>query len=82
MNTPEMLENTPGVLMERKMTSIHTSGHVLGLIAAPFHFVNGVARRFRHRREMNRLLGMPDYILKDVGVQRSDIQREAVRPLW
>ncbi|MBL8906200.1 MAG: hypothetical protein JNM20_05940 [Rhizobiales bacterium] len=64
------------------MTSIHTSGHVLGLIAAPLHFVHGVARRFRHRREMNRLLGMPDYILKDVGVQRHEIQREAVRPLW
>jgi uncharacterized protein YjiS (DUF1127 family) len=64
------------------MTSIHASSHVLGLIAAPFQFVNGVARRFRHRREMNRLLGMPDYLLKDVGVQRHDIQRESVRPLW
>jgi uncharacterized protein YjiS (DUF1127 family) len=31
---------------------------------------------------MNRLLGMPDYLLKDVGVQRHEIQREAVRPLW
>ncbi|MFO0991085.1 MAG: DUF1127 domain-containing protein [Hyphomicrobiales bacterium] len=64
------------------MTNVHTSAHVLGLIAAPLLFVNGVARRFRHRREMNRLLGMPDYLLKDVGVQRHDIQREAVRPLW
>ena len=60
----------------------HTSAHTLGLIAAPLHFVHGVARRFRQRREMNRLLSMPDYLLKDVGVQRHDIQREAVRSLW
>jgi len=63
-------------------TNAHTSIRVLGLIAAPLHLVHGVARRFRHRREMNRLLSMPDYILKDVGVQRHEIQREAVRPLW
>jgi uncharacterized protein YjiS (DUF1127 family) len=62
-------------------TSTHTP-HVLGLIAAPLFFVHGIARRFKHRREMNRLLGMPDYLLKDVGVQRHEIQREAVRPLW
>jgi len=54
----------------------------LGLIAAPFSFIHGVARRIKHRREMNRLLGMPDYLLKDVGVQRHEIQREAVKPLW
>ena len=63
-------------------TNTHTSSHPLGLIAAPLRFVHGVARRISHRREMNRLLGMPDYILKDVGVQRHDIQREAVRSLW
>ena len=71
--------------MERKMTthtSTHTSAHPLGLIAAPLHFVHGVARRIRQRREMNRLLGMPDYLLKDVGVQRHEIQREALKPLW
>ena len=64
------------------MTNVHTSAQVLGLISAPLLFVNGVARRIRNRREMNRLLGMPDYLLKDVGVQRHDIQREAVKPLW
>ena len=64
------------------MTNVHTSAQVLGLISAPLLFVTGVARRIRNRREMNRLLGMPDYLLKDVGVQRHDIQREAVKPLW
>jgi len=71
--------------MEQAMTNLtntHTSAHTLGLIAAPFRFAHGVAQRIRHRREMNHLLGMPDYLLKDVGVQRHDIQREAVRPVW
>jgi len=63
-------------------TNAHTSAHTLGLIAAPLRFVHGVARRIHQRREMNRLLGMPDYLLKDVGIQRSDIQREAVKPIW
>jgi len=63
-------------------TRTHASAHPLGLIAAPFSFIHGVARRIKHRREMNRLLGMPDYLLKDVGIQRHEIQREAVKPLW
>ena len=31
---------------------------------------------------LNHLLSMPDYQLKDVGLQRGDIQREAIKPLW
>jgi len=71
--------------MEQAMTNLtnaHTSAHPLGLIAAPFRLAHGIAQRIRHRREMNRLLGMPDYLLKDVGVQRHDIQRQAVKSLW
>jgi uncharacterized protein YjiS (DUF1127 family) len=47
-------------------------------IAIASHFV----QRFKERRELNRLLSYPDYLLKDVGVQRSDLQREALKPLW
>ena len=64
------------------VTNTHSFSHSLGLIAAPLRFVHGIGRRIRQRREMNRLLGMPDYLLKDVGVQRHDIQRQAVRSLW
>ena len=41
-----------------------------------------IARRIRERREMNRLLGFPDYLLKDIGLQRDEMQRRALDPLW
>ena len=41
-----------------------------------------VALRFKERRELNRLLGFPDYLLKDIGLQRSDIQRKSLESLW
>jgi uncharacterized protein YjiS (DUF1127 family) len=37
--------------------------------------------RLKARRELNRLAGYPDYLLKDIGLQRSDIQRESLKPL-
>jgi uncharacterized protein YjiS (DUF1127 family) len=64
------------------VTNTHSVSHSLGLIAAPLRLVHSVGRRIRQRREMNRLLSFPDYLLKDVGVQRHDIQRQAVRSLW
>ena len=47
-----------------------------------FAVAGRIIRRFRQRRELNQLLSLPDYMLKDVGLQRHDIQREALRPLW
>jgi uncharacterized protein YjiS (DUF1127 family) len=41
-----------------------------------------MAQRFKERRELNRLLSYPDYLLKDIGLQRNDMQRQALRPLW
>ena len=41
-----------------------------------------IVQRFKERRALNYLLSLPDYQLKDIGLQRGDIQREAVRPLW
>ena len=39
-------------------------------------------RRVRQRRELMGLLGRPDHILKDVGLQRHDITREGLKPFW
>jgi uncharacterized protein YjiS (DUF1127 family) len=47
-----------------------------------FLIAEQLAQRFKERRELNRLISYPDYILKDIGLQRSDIQREALKPLW
>ena len=51
-------------------------------LGQPFAFAGRIVQRFQERRELNRLLSFPDYLLKDVGVQRSDLQREALKPLW
>jgi uncharacterized protein YjiS (DUF1127 family) len=45
-------------------------------------FVGQLVAQIRKRREMNYLLSLPDYQLKDIGLQRGDIQREALKPLW
>jgi uncharacterized protein YjiS (DUF1127 family) len=49
--------------------------HILGMIAS-------VGRHYRNRRELNTLLGLSDSELRDVGIARSDIQRESIKPLW
>ncbi len=41
-----------------------------------------IVRRIRERRELNRLLSYPDYLLGDIGLQRGDIQRKALQHLW
>jgi uncharacterized protein YjiS (DUF1127 family) len=41
-----------------------------------------VWRQYRNRRGLNDLLSWSDYQLKDIGLQRGDIQREALKPLW
>ena len=50
--------------------------------ASPSHFAGRIARRIRERREMNRVLGFPDYLLEDIGLQRDEMQRKALDPLW
>jgi uncharacterized protein YjiS (DUF1127 family) len=40
------------------------------------------ARRIRQRRELMGLLGQPDRLIADVGLQRDVITREALKPFW
>jgi uncharacterized protein YjiS (DUF1127 family) len=40
-----------------------------------------LARR-RQRRELMGVLGLPDYVLKDIGLQRHEITQEAFKPFW
>jgi uncharacterized protein YjiS (DUF1127 family) len=61
----------------------HTSEHPTGLrFGHMAGFIKLILRRLKDRREMNYLLSLSDYQLKDIGVQRGDIQREALKPLW
>lgn len=57
-----------------------------GQLNAAFAAVTGLPitwmRRIRARRELRRLLGQPDYLLKDIGLQRDVIAREGLKRFW
>lgn len=52
------------------------------VLAALGNLASLVIQRHKDRRDMNYLLSLPDYQLKDIGLQRGDVQREALKPLW
>ena len=66
------------------MTSVnftHTNPSLfeqLGQVFSPFSLL----RRYRERRELLGLLSQPDYILKDIGLQRDEISREGLKHIW
>ena len=51
-------------------------------LGRPIAIAAHMVLRFKERRELNRLLSFPDYLLKDIGLQRNDIQRKALESLW
>lgn len=68
--------------MEIEMSHVHRSHVSRGFGLPLFGAVRTAVRRFQDRRQMNALLKMDDHMLKDIGVSRGDIQREATRSLW
>ncbi len=69
------------------MINHHTHGHspashMSAFLGHPIALAGRIARRIRERREMNRLLRLPDYLLEDIGLQRDEMQRKALDPLW
>ena len=69
------------------MINRHTNGnsaasHVPAFLGHPIAFAERIAQRIRERREMNRVLGFPDYLLEDIGLRRDEMQRKALDPLW
>jgi uncharacterized protein YjiS (DUF1127 family) len=70
--------------MEMKMTSVnftHTNPSLLSLLGHMFSPL-GLVRRYRERQELLGLLDQPDHILKDIGLQRDEISREALKRVW
>jgi uncharacterized protein YjiS (DUF1127 family) len=69
------------------MTNRHPNGNSLlsgmsAFLGRPIAIATQIVLRFQERRELNRLLSYPDYLLKDIGLQRNDMQRKALKPLW
>jgi uncharacterized protein YjiS (DUF1127 family) len=66
------------------MTSVNNSHTQAGLLnhlaflASPVKWL----QRLQERRELLALLSQPDYILKDIGLQRDEISREALKRFW
>jgi uncharacterized protein YjiS (DUF1127 family) len=54
----------------------------LPLFSWVFAVVSRIAGRLRSRRQLMSLLDMPDYLLKDIGLQRHEITREALKRFW
>jgi uncharacterized protein YjiS (DUF1127 family) len=69
--------------MEMTMASVNTShsnpAHLTQrVVALPFEWVS----RIRERRRLMGLLQLPDYLLKDIGLQRHEIAREGLKHFW
>ena len=47
----------------------------------PVSFARTFMKRFKARREMTYLLGLSDFQLSDIGVQRADLERETLKSL-
>ncbi len=58
-------------------TSNNDQSHLASLLS-PLAWL----RRFRERQELLALLDQPDYILKDIGLQRHEITQEGLKRIW
>ena len=69
------------------MINRHPNGHsaasqMAAFLGQPIAFAGRIVRRIHDRREMNRVLSFPDYLLEDIGLQRDEMQRKTVDWLW
>ena len=71
------------------MTMITTHNHPVRRLSRPNSVLTAAARmpmvwmrRIRARRELMRLLSQPDYLLKDVGLQREVITADGMKRFW
>jgi uncharacterized protein YjiS (DUF1127 family) len=66
-----------------QMTSVniaHTED--LGRLGRLASAVSRAVTHIKQRRELMGLLDMPDYLLKDIGLQRHEITREGLKRFW
>jgi uncharacterized protein YjiS (DUF1127 family) len=61
---------------------MHASADLGAKAAAAFKGLFVWMERRRQRRELQGILGLPDYLIKDIGLQRHQIAQEIVKPFW
>jgi uncharacterized protein YjiS (DUF1127 family) len=66
--------------METTMASVNSShiGPFSGLVSGIYQAFT----RMQERRALMGLLDLPDYLLKDIGLQRDEITREGLKHFW
>jgi uncharacterized protein YjiS (DUF1127 family) len=64
------------------MRSTNTIDRQKSLLFRIFSTVSQLATRIWQRRKLMSLLDMPDYLLKDIGLQRHEITREGLKWFW
>ena len=74
------------------MTTLHTNHnfyahsvsntHAHGVLQRVANTFKVWAHRAKNRRELRTLVPADDRILKDIGVRRQDVAREAFKPFW
>ena len=69
------------------MINRHPHGHskvseISAFLGQPIAIAGRIVRRIQERRELNRVLSFPDYLLNDIGLQRGEMQQKALDPLW
>ena len=69
-------------MINRHPTGHSKAGGMSAFLGHPVTTAGRIVRRVRERRELNRMLSFPDYLLKDIGVRRDEMQRKALDPLW
>jgi uncharacterized protein YjiS (DUF1127 family) len=60
----------------------HTEPAPQGLFKGMRTLVAAIVKRWQDRHGVARLFGVSDDELKDMGITRGDVYREATRPLW
>ena len=69
-------------MIKRHTNSNSGASQMPAFLGHPIAFAGRIAQRIRERREMNRVLGFPDYLLEDIGLRRDEMQRKALDSLW
>ncbi len=66
----------------RSVFAVPFGARVADAARAGLRTVTNIARAFAHRRELAALGSLNDHMLKDMGIDRSDLRDAASQPLW
>jgi uncharacterized protein YjiS (DUF1127 family) len=69
-------------MMSSGLKASHPQAHISVLEQGTIRVFNVLQNWVERRRARNHLYRMPDYILRDIGVSRSEVAEEYSKPFW